>query len=122
MQHNGEAPFGGGLKAFRKQKKISQAELAEAVGVHTGTVSHWENGRQMPNTATMQKVAEFLGVPTESFVKSGTDKTSELALDEIVAQLRMLSRKSLQIIAPAIRAAYDMERITADITEQKDRD
>ena len=114
--------FGSELKRIRKEKKITQAELAEMVGVHTGTVSHWENGRQMPDTATMQRVAEFLGVPIGSFRKSGYDETSEIELDELVAQLRTLSRKSLQIIAPAIRAAYDMEKITADVTRRKDGD
>ena len=126
MQHNNEAAFGRGLKAIRKQKKISQAELAEAVGVHTGTVSHWENGRQMPDTATMQRVAEFLGVPMGSLwdgtgpEQSGCTIDSEAELDELVSQLRALSKESLQIIAPAIRAAYNMERMTADNLKQKD--
>ena len=107
--------FSTGLKAIRKQKKISQAELAETVGVHTGTVSHWENGRQMPDTATMQKIADFLGVPIVSLLDGNNSESygcavdSEAELEELVSQLKSLSKASLQIIAPAIRAACAME-------------
>ena len=107
--------FGKNLNVARKQKKISQAELAKAIGVHTGTVSHWENGRQLPDTVTMQRVAEFLGVPLGTLLdgnnseSSGSVVDSEAELEELVSQLKSLSKASLQIIAPAIRAACAME-------------
>ena len=107
--------FGANVKSIRKSKHVSQAELAKAIGVHTGTVSHWENGRQMPDTATMQRVAEFLGVPMGTLwdgtspEQSGCTIDSEAELDELVSQLRALSEESLQIIAPAIRAVYAVE-------------
>ena len=107
--------FANRLSAIRKQKKISQAELAEALGVHTGTVSHWENGRQLPDTATMQKIADFLGVPPGTLLDGNNSESygcvvdSEAELEELVSQLKSLSKASLQIIAPAIRAAYAIE-------------
>ena len=128
MQHNSEASFGRGLKAIRKQKKISQAELAEAIGVHTGTVSHWENGRQMPDTATMQKAADFLGVPIGSLLDGNNSESpgcvvdSEAELEVLVSQLKSLSKASLQVIAFATRAAYNMEKTTVNSTGRKDKD
>ena len=107
--------FGANVKSIRKSKHVSQAELAKAIGVHTGTVSHWENGRQMPDTATMQKIADFLGVPLGTLLDGNNSESygcavdSEAELEELVSQLKSLSKASLQIIAPAIRAAYAVE-------------
>ena len=107
--------FGANVKSIRKSKHVSQAELAKAIGVHTGTVSHWENGRQLPDTVTMQRVAEFLGVPLGTLLDGNNSESpgcvvdSEAELEVLVSQLKSLSKASLQIIAPAIRAAYAIE-------------
>jgi len=42
--------FSDVLKAIRKQKKITQRQLAEKLGVHYNTVSMWERGNYLPES------------------------------------------------------------------------
>lgn len=40
--------FAYNLKALRKEKKLSQPELAKAINVSKGVISFWENGIYEP--------------------------------------------------------------------------
>lgn len=44
---------------LRKRLHLSQAELAEMVGVNMFSVSHWELGKNVPRQAQQEKLAEI---------------------------------------------------------------
>ena len=46
----------------RKEKKLTQAQLAEMMGVTDRAVSKWETGRSMPDTSIMLELCETLGI------------------------------------------------------------
>lgn len=46
----------------RKTKGMTQDTLAQLVNVSRQTVSHWENGRAMPDVATAAQLSKVLGV------------------------------------------------------------
>ena len=48
---------------------MKQAEFAEKLGVNVTTVSRWENGQNTPNGEMIQKIADVLGVGTETLLK-----------------------------------------------------
>ncbi len=52
--------FAKNLKYYYKLKGCSQKEIAEYVGVSTGTVCDWTKGRSYPRMDKIQKLAEFL--------------------------------------------------------------
>ena len=41
--------FGDNLKNIRKQRKISQEELAEKLGISRQSISKWETGENYPS-------------------------------------------------------------------------
>ena len=47
------------FKALRKQKKMSQIDVANALNVHQTTVSQWELGKAYPDIATLKAVAKL---------------------------------------------------------------
>ena len=59
--------FNSNLPYIRKQKKISQEELAKRVGVDQSTISLWEKGMDTTVEKAFQ-VAEALGVPFPEFL------------------------------------------------------
>jgi putative transcriptional regulator len=54
------------LRVLRAERRLSQAELAEAIGVSRKTVSTIEVGRFVPSTVIALKLARFFGVPVEA--------------------------------------------------------
>jgi len=46
----------------RKEKKLTQAKLAELIFVSEKTISKWENGNGIPDTNSLPKLCEVFGV------------------------------------------------------------
>lgn len=49
------------IKKLRKQKRMSQTDLAESVGVNLRTVGAWERGETIPNALQVWACAVALG-------------------------------------------------------------
>ena len=50
------------LKELRQEKKLSQKELAENIGVHYRTLQNWENGESQIKPEKAQQLADYFGV------------------------------------------------------------
>lgn len=55
--------FGKRLRQIRRQKDITQEQLAEAIGVSPTFMSNLERGINGPSFDILQKLTEALGVP-----------------------------------------------------------
>ena len=55
----------GFLRAARKRRGMTQAEVAEAIGIAQGFLSAIEAGTRKGSPQTMAKLAEVLGLPPE---------------------------------------------------------
>lgn len=53
------------LKQIRNEKRYTQQEVADAVGVKLATYRTWENGLRMPSFAQIVACAEFLECTTD---------------------------------------------------------
>ncbi len=53
------------IRVYRAEHRLSQAELAERIGVSRKTISTIEVGRFVPSTVIALKIAKFFGVPVE---------------------------------------------------------
>ena len=54
--------IGSFLKALRKEKGITQEQLAEKLGVAGRTVSRWETASNMPDLSVLIQLAEFYDI------------------------------------------------------------
>ena len=52
--------FADKLKKWRKSKSLSQEEAAEHLGVPTGTLQGWEQGRHQPTDLAMETILRIL--------------------------------------------------------------
>ena len=57
--------IGVNIKKLRMEKKITQTELAEKIGVKRSTVAAWETGKRSPDFENIGAVARFFGVPVD---------------------------------------------------------
>lgn len=57
--------FKDNLKKYRKLNKMTQADLAQAVGAGVHTVKMWESGKHEPNVRMVVKICELFGISAE---------------------------------------------------------
>ena len=57
------------LRELRKEKGLTQEQLAERFGVSGKTVSRWENGVNMPDLELLLKLADFYEVDLRALLK-----------------------------------------------------
>ena len=53
---------GATIKQLRESRKLTQAELAERIGVSSKTVSKWETAKGLPDISLLQPLAQALGI------------------------------------------------------------
>jgi len=62
-----------GINGFQKERlaqvlaarRLSQAQLAELVGVSPATVSKWQSGKQAPESEALERLASVVNVRSE---------------------------------------------------------
>ena len=64
------------LQKLRKDKGLSQEELAEMMNVSRQAVSRWESGLSYPETEKIITLSEIFGVTVDSLLKDGMVKFS----------------------------------------------
>ena len=65
--------LGNRLKQARKEKGLSQEELANLIGLKVGTVSKYEQGDRTPGIGKLQLIANALECDTSRFVAPGDE-------------------------------------------------
>lgn len=57
------------LQTLRKNKRLTQSEVGEAVHYSDKAVSRWEKGESLPDVETLQKLANLFDVDTDYLFK-----------------------------------------------------
>ena len=61
--------MGNFLTELRKEKDLSQVDLAEIIGVTFQAVSKWERGEAIPDITILEKLASFYSVTIDDIIK-----------------------------------------------------
>ncbi|MCL2235168.1 MAG: helix-turn-helix domain-containing protein [Defluviitaleaceae bacterium] len=69
--------FNEKLQILRKQKGMSQEQLAEMVGVSRQSVSKWETGESTPDLSTLVRLSEIFGASTDYMLKGAPPISGE---------------------------------------------
>ena len=78
--------FNEQLKLLRNQKRISQAKLADELGVSASTVAMWESGEREPkNYETLEIIADYFNVNMEVLLTGKLAPTKIPVLGKVVA-------------------------------------
>ena len=64
-----EVAIGREVRAFRRKKGITVADLSQSTGLSIGMLSKIENGNTSPSLTTLQTLAHSLSVPLTSFFR-----------------------------------------------------
>ena len=75
--------FGEYLFNLRRDACLSQANLADKLGVSDKAVSKWETGKAKPRTDMLKKLAAFFNVPIEDLLQMPKER-EEMEISKIV--------------------------------------
>lgn len=125
------------IRAARKRRGLTQAELAHISGVSRSTLIRWESGEiARPEPDQLNAVIEAVGVPAEDVYRAlgwplsgpdGTDAPAERTPDSVrespEVALHWIRQKRIEIIENPHWSAEEKERLLAIAyeTEQKVR-
>jgi len=106
------AEIGRLIRLARRKAKLSQAELAAAVGVDKNVVVLWESGRTAPSESELKRAANCLGTTPEALAPQGLPPpiNPEEALKGVELWLRTDSALSEQDIKEIISFVEFMRR------------
>lgn len=95
--------IGKRLKEARREKGLTQEQLAEKMGVSIAYLSKVETGKIHINLERLSQICEFLNV-SEGKILNGTSNSSEIYLNcEFNALLRKCSPKQLKLAYKILR-------------------
>lgn len=72
--------IGNFLKELRKEKGITQAQLAETLNVFARTVSRWETGSNMPDISILVDIADYYDISIPEIING--ERKSEIMNEE----------------------------------------
>jgi transcriptional regulator with XRE-family HTH domain len=64
----GDSPFISFLKEVMRRRQRKPSQLAAEMGISHATVSRWLSGRDIPNTRSCQRLADYSGVPVQKIL------------------------------------------------------
>lgn len=92
------------LTQLRKEKKLTQAELANKFNYSDKAISKWENGDTLPDLEILQELCTFYGVTLDYLTHEGSRKDKkEFVLDK--AELKNHIMMTALIVTAAIMLA-----------------
>jgi transcriptional regulator with XRE-family HTH domain len=99
------------IKAQREIAGLTQAQLAEMVGLEDETISRMENGRRIPTVEKLAELAEVLRFPTALFFEApnadGSQKSSDLYAKRISTLLIGVPEAGLEFV---LKVAQDYSK------------
>ena len=66
---------------LRKEKKLTQQELADKLNVTDRAVSHWENGRSIPDVSLFKSICEIFDISVNELISG-----EKLSKDKLIKQ------------------------------------
>ena len=79
--------FAERLKELRKDKNMTQVQLAEELGVSKGTVAMWEIGKREPNFETLNRLSDIFDKRIDYILGYSNDASSPQLTEEDIDQL-----------------------------------
>ena len=97
--------FGKRVRALRKNKGLSQEELAEKTDISSKYLSRVEMGQHFPSIDTLDKLANALKVDLKDFFEFAHEARSSRELREVLSgMLKEAGEEKLRLLVKIVRA------------------
>lgn len=77
--------FGSSLTIIRKDRKVSQSDLAIKAGVHSNLIGRYEREEAVPSIEVAAKIADALNVSLDYLVDKSVQQIDQSILDKVLS-------------------------------------
>ena len=105
------------IRGFRKEKRLSQEELAEKCSLHPTYIGQLERGEKNPTIESVMKIANGLEIPIDQLfvnITSSGAKAVDYIPDRIMYLVAELSPKEQRIVYDLIIQALKLRNYTQE--------
>ena len=105
---------GNNIKKIRKERNISQKDMAKRLSMPSSTYSNNENNNREPNAQTLKKIASILNVDISELLNISTsqNKTSEKYLSDDINTIKVIEN-----LIKLCQFKIDFNKLSSDDTE-----
>ena len=94
------------IKTKRKEKGLTQEELAQKINVTEKAISRWETGRGTPDISLLVPLSEELDISVSEILKGKEDKKEDKNIIEIVDYIDQTKKSKNKYVIPVITVIY----------------
>lgn len=114
--------LGEKIKKYREEKKMTQMEVAEVLGVKPATISKYEAGALEPNIESLKKLAELFVISVDELLKEDKFDVSKINILEVLREQKSMKLKGNLYHNTQIVFAYNTNHIEGSkLTEDQTR-
>ncbi len=107
------------LRQLRREKKLTQNQLAQILNVSNGTIAMWETNKRQPDIETIKKIAKVLEVSTDYLLETRISPPQPKNLDNtIVVFGRGEGRTEYQVSEEQMKALKSLLETMKNIPDE----
>lgn len=120
--------IGEKIKMLRKEKKLTQKELANEIGVTASTVTKYENGQLEPNIEVLNRISNIFRISISALVEDNYSRKEFSTEPEFLSLYELVNSKQLteetidKLTKCIIRAVINKYNLNIDINKIDDSD
>ena len=99
------------LKEARQKSGMTQDQVAEKIIVSRVTVSHWENGKSLPDIVSLISLSDLYGISLDELVKGDSKMTEKVRKDAKDADNNRRLIRITAILVIAVLLVYGVSTI-----------
>lgn len=115
--------LGSKIKSLRKERNLSQDELAEKINIDGRQISRYENDKMNPSIDVLIKLAEAFNISVDYLLFSDIPKkplrqkyTSIIEKLELIENMSNEDQQAFMIFLDSIYAKYQMKKLAKSIS------
>lgn len=112
--------IGDRIKELREEKQITQAELADMIGMTQDSISLWEKGRRIPNTLYLIPLCKIFNVTTDYLLGRESEYSENAADTQAQPRDELLLLQAYRTMSLGKKKAlFNMLDLDEDVIQQK---
>ena len=113
--------IGDVIKKYRKNKGMTQEEMAACLGITTPAVNKWERGNTLPDITLLAPIARLLDITTDELLSFKDELTDEEINQYLSIVQKDLKDKSFHEVFISVKEKIHNIRMVREVSALKER-